>query len=172
MAASKIRVVIITLSMRVSKGERSDLGGDALTSRIQKAEMQLAERLVLPDEKKTLTAHLERICDQGLADVILTTGGTGLSPTDITPETTLAVLEKRLPGFETAMHLAGMQKTPYAILSRAVAGTRGKTIVVNLPGNPKGALENLEAIVQTLPHAVRVLQAEQVSDQEHRAPVN
>lgn len=172
MPTPKIRVALITLSMRVSKGARADLGGDSLAARLKEDNLEIASRSVLPDDKNKLMAQLKRICEENLADVILTTGGTGLSANDTTPEATLAVLEKRLIGFEIAMLLAGMQKTPYAILSRAVVGTRNKTIIINLPGNPKGALENLEAVIHTLPHAVRVLQAEQVADKEHIAPNN
>jgi molybdenum cofactor synthesis domain-containing protein len=155
--------------MRVSKGERNDAGGDVLAERLQKEQVQIVERSVLPDDKAALTQQLKKICDQNLADVVMTTGGTGLSTTDITPDATLEVIEKRLTGFEFAMFQKGLQKTPYAMLSRAVAGTRKQTVIINLPGNPKGALENLEAIIHTLPHAVRVLQAKQVADEEHVA---
>ena len=171
MAVSGIRVAIITLSTRVSKGERTDLGGETIADFLKDKSMQIVARHVLPDDKNALISRLQDICDRAQADVVLTTGGTGLSPTDVTPEATLAVLEKRLTGFEVAMLMAGMQQTPYAILSRAVAGARNKTIIINLPGNPKGAVENLEAIVQALPHAVRVLQASQVADTEHNAPL-
>ncbi|MFQ5630901.1 MAG: molybdenum cofactor biosynthesis protein B [bacterium] len=168
MSLPQLRIAIITLSMRVSKGERQDAGGDALAARLQKEKMHIVDRIVLPDDKAALIQKLKNISDNESADLVLTTGGTGMSPTDVTPEATLAVLEKRLTGFEVAMLQQGLQQTPHAMLSRAVAGTRARTIIINLPGNPKGAVENLEAIIHTLPHAVRVLQAKQVEDQEHR----
>lgn len=169
MSLPHLRVTIITLSMRVSKGKRNDAGGDAVAERLKKENVQIVERCVLPDNKATLIRQLKKICDQNLADIVVTTGGTGLSVTDVTPDATLEVLEKRLSGFEFAMFQRGLQKTPYAMLSRAVAGTRKQTVIINLPGNPKGALENLEAIIHTLAHAVRVLQANQVADFEHIA---
>lgn len=169
MSHHSLRASIITLSMRVSRGERPDAGGNAIAKLLQSHSYTIVSRTVLPDDKVKLVDELIHLCDSRQTDLILTTGGTGISPTDCTPEATLEVIDKRLPGFEMAMMHAGLQKTPYAMLSRAVAGTRNKTLIINLPGNPKGAVENLQAVIRTIPHAIRVLQAEQVADAEHQS---
>ncbi|MDQ7053064.1 MAG: MogA/MoaB family molybdenum cofactor biosynthesis protein [candidate division KSB1 bacterium] len=168
MSQQPLRVAVITLSMRVAQGQREDLGGDAVASRMQQAGMQIAERHVIADDRDALQARLQALCDEHRVDVIVTTGGTGVTEFDVTPEATQAVIEKRLPGMEWAMMQAGLQKTPHAMLSRAVAGTRGKTLIINLPGNPKGAVENLEAILPAIPHAVQLLSEKQVSDRDHQ----
>ncbi len=167
MASAPIRVAIITLSRRVAKGLRADAGGDAVARCVTEAGMQVVERRVIADDAVLLDWELRRLSDAPDVDVILTTGGTGLSEDDIAPETTLAVLEKRLTGMEWAMFQAGLKKTPHAMLSRGVAGARNKTLIINLPGNPKGAVENLEAVIMTIPHAVQVLKNKQVKDEDH-----
>ena len=168
MSQQPLRVAVITLSMRVAEGQREDLGGDAVAGRMQQAGMQIAERHVIADDRQALQRLLQTLCDELRVDVIVTTGGTGISEFDVTPEATLAVIEKRLPGMEWAMMRAGLQKTPHAMLSRAVAGTRRKTLIINLPGSPKGAVENLEAILPAIPHAVQLLREKQVSDRDHQ----
>lgn len=165
--AEPIRVAVITLSKRVSKGVYSDAGGDAVTARLQKAGMQVIERRVIADDADLLAWELKRLADGHIVDVVITTGGTGISEFDITPETTESVLDKRLTGMEWAMFQAGLAKTPYAMLSRAVAGTRNKTLILNLPGNPRGAVENLEAVIHTIPHAVEILTRKQIPDSSH-----
>ncbi len=168
MSQQPLRVAVITLSMRVAQGQREDLGGDAVASRMQQAGMQITERHVIADDREALQARLRALCDEQRVDVIVTTGGTGITEFDVTPEATLAVIEKRLPGMEWAMMQAGLQKTPHAMLSRAVAGTRRKTLIINLPGSPKGAVENLEAILPAIPHAVQLLREKQVRDRDHQ----
>ncbi|RMD98563.1 MAG: MogA/MoaB family molybdenum cofactor biosynthesis protein [Calditrichaeota bacterium] len=165
-----MRVAILTLSRRVARGIREDVGGDAVAQRVRREGMEVVERRVIGDDDKILAWHLVRLSDHPKVDLILTTGGTGLSVHDVTPEATLSVLEKRLSAMEWVMFQAGLQKTPHAMLSRAVAGSRNKTLIINLPGSPKGAIENLEAVLPAIPHAIRVLQAQQVQDDEHRAP--
>ncbi len=171
-SSEQLSVIIITLSYRVATGERQDLGGDAVAEAVSAAGMNPVRRLVIADDYDQLVAHLKTLADEHAADIILTTGGTGLSATDITPEATLAVIDRRLHGLELMMMQAGLEKTPHAALSRAVAGTRRDVLIINLPGNPRGAVENLSAILDVLPHAVHVLQAEQVRDEDHKHPRN
>lgn len=164
-----LSVAVLTLSERVAAGVRADIGGDAIAEAVAKQGMRVTHRQVIADDRDVLARELQRLCDQGVVDAIFTTGGTGLSEKDITPEATLAVIEKRLPGMEWAMLQAGLQKTPHAMLSRSVVGTRRKTLIVNLPGSPKGAIENLQAIFPAIHHAIDVLQKKQVSDSAHQA---
>jgi len=163
-----LRVAVITLSVRVARGIRTDAGGDAVARRLQDAGMQVTVRKVIADDRLALQQELTDLCDQDRADVVITTGGTGITALDVTPEATLAVIEKRLPGMEWAMMQAGLKKTPHAMLSRAVAGTRRQTLILNLPGSPKGAVENLEAVLPAIPHAVQLLREEQVRDEDHQ----
>jgi len=116
--------------------------------------------VVLPDDRKLIEDKLVYYADQHGIDVIATTGGTGVGPRDITPDATRAVIDKEIPGMAEAMRLAGMQKTPFAMISRAIVGCRGKTLIINLPGSPKGVRENLEAFLQAIPHAIEKLKGD------------
>jgi molybdenum cofactor synthesis domain-containing protein len=127
----------------------------------------VAQTAILPDDLAALQEMLARWADSGELDVILTTGGTGFSRRDVTPEATLAVVERRAPGIDEAMRLASLKVTPHAMLSRAVAGIRGRTLIVNLPGSPKGALENLLVILPVLPHAVELLREDPGAEAGH-----
>ncbi len=152
-----MRVALVTVSDSASQGVRPDRSGPALRERCQQLGWQVASAAVVPDEPSVLQARLIELADAGLTDLILTTGGTGVGPRDLTPETTLAVCEKVIPGLGELMRERGRQANPRAALSRGVAGVRGRAVIVNLPGSPKGAVESLDAIAELLPHAVEVL---------------
>lgn len=167
MSTSPFRVALLTLSDRVSAGERSDEGGKILRESLNTLPHTIIAQFVLPDETQQLIAQFIQLADHEHADLIITTGGTGLSRRDITPEATLSVIERRVPGIEAAIHAHALSKTPYAMLSRAVAGVRGQTLILNLPGNPKGVRENMEIVLPVLPHALKLLRDERIGDQEH-----
>lgn len=151
----------ITLSDKGSRGERADLSGPTIRDTVAEAmKLSLARGMIIPDEPLMLKAALVDCCLQQGFDLVFTTGGTGVGPRDITPEVTLPLLDKRLPGFERAMTLASLSKTPHAVISRAVAGTMGKSLVVNLPGSPKAVRENLLAVLPALKHTVEKLQGD------------
>ncbi len=152
-----MRVAIVTVSDSTSQGLRPDRSGPALRERSQQLGWQVASALVVADETSVIQARLIELADSHLVDLILTTGGTGVGPRDITPEATVAVCEKVIPGLGELMREKGRQATPRAALSRAIAGVRGRVVIVNLPGSPKGAVESLDAVADLLPHAVEVL---------------
>ena len=151
----------ITLSDKGSRGERVDASGPVIRDTLaQTMELSLARGVVIPDETLLLKAALVDFCLFQRFDLVFTTGGTGVGPRDITPEATLPLLDKRLPGFERAMTQASLAKTPHGVISRAVAGTMGASLVVNLPGSPKAVRENLLAILPALKHTVEKLQGD------------
>jgi molybdopterin adenylyltransferase len=163
-----IRVAILTVSDRSSRGERADASGPALAETISQQGWALAQRGVIPDDFSELCATLSAWADSGECDVILTTGGTGFAHRDVTPEATLNIIDRTAPGLAEAMRLASLQITPHAMLSRAAAGIRKKTLIVNLPGSPRGAVENLQVILPVLPHAVQLLQEDPQAESGHR----
>ncbi len=152
------RVGILTVSDKGHAGEREDTAGPELARLLPSQYFQVAAQAVVPDEHEAIVARLVEWCDHERLDLIITTGGTGLTPRDLTPEATLAVAERLVPGIPEAMRAAGLAKTPHAMLSRGVAVTRGCTLIINLPGSPKGARESLEAVLPALPHALEKLQ--------------
>jgi molybdenum cofactor synthesis domain-containing protein len=152
-----MNVGILTVSDKGSRGERVDTSGDAIRGLIVGAGGEVTRYDVVPDELDVIAARLRAWCDAGDLDVILTTGGTGLSARDITPEATLSIAERVVPGIAEAMRAEGMKHTPRAMLSRSVAVVRGATLIVNLPGSEKGVRESLGAIIDQLPHAVELL---------------
>jgi molybdenum cofactor synthesis domain-containing protein len=153
-----IKVGILTVSDLGAKGEREDTAGRVLRERIEGMGWVVECYEIVPDEKDVISARLRAWADDLQLQLILTTGGTGFAQRDVTPEATLEVLDKQAPGIPEAMRAAGLEKTPMAILSRAVAGIRRGTLIVNLPGSKKGAQESLEAVTEALPHALDVIQ--------------
>ncbi len=149
-------IAVLTLSDKGSIGERIDTSGPQLCSLVSSLG-RVTQMELLPDDREQIETLLRKWSDQGL-DLILTTGGTGLTPRDVTPEATLNVVDRLVPGMAEAMRLAGMQKTPHAMLSRGVVGICKRTLIVNLPGSEKASRENLEAILPALPHALATLQ--------------
>jgi molybdenum cofactor synthesis domain-containing protein len=162
-----LRFGIITLSDRSFRGEREDLSGPALASFLQAANCSVLKQLILPDDESALRQTLIDWADSGELDVILTTGSTGFAPRDIAPEATRAVIQKEAPGLAEVMRTESLKKTKHAMLSRAVAGIRGQTLIINLPGSPKGAVENLEFIFPVLSHAVQLLRENPNSERSH-----
>jgi molybdenum cofactor synthesis domain-containing protein len=152
-----MRVAVVTISDSVSSGKYEDRSGPAVTTRCKELGWQIVASTVLRDDRSAIETLLKEMAGAASADVILTTGGTGLGPRDVTPEATMAVSERLIPGFSEHMRSEGAKKVPRAILSRAVAGIRGATIIINLPGSPRGAVESLDAIAELLPHAVAIL---------------
>ena len=159
----KYRARIITVSDRCFAGEREDLSGPALAEALERAGYELLPPVLVPDEQPRIEAALIAACEADAA-LVLTTGGTGFAPRDVTPEATLAVCEKLVPGIPEAMRAASLQITPRAMLSRAAAGIRGRTLIVNLPGSPKAALENLAPVLPALAHGLKMLRAEGPQD--------
>jgi len=153
----KIRFAVLTVSDRSSRGERADESGPALIKVIKAQGWQVAHQEILPDDSLLLQETLSAWADRDDADVILTTGGTGFAPRDVTPEATRSVIEREASGLAEAMRAASLSKSPHAMLSRAVAGIRGKVLIINLPGSPKAAVENLQVVLPALEHAVKLL---------------
>jgi len=155
-----LRFSILTVSDRSSRGERPDTSGPALAELVNTQGWQVVKQEIVADELEAIKAIFSDWCDSGETDIILATGGTGFAPRDVTPEATRAVVDRLTPGLDEAMRAASLQVTPHAMLSRAVSGVRKRTLIVNLPGSPKGATENLQVILPALEHAVHLLRDE------------
>jgi molybdenum cofactor synthesis domain-containing protein len=162
-----LRFGILTASDRSARGERPDLSGPALAELIASQGWEVLCQAVLPDDLTALRETLSAWAGRGDLDIILTTGGTGFSTRDVTPEATLAVVERLAPGLAEAMRAASLQVTPHAMLSRAVAGIRGKVLMINLPGSPKAAVENLQVVLPVLTHAVELLSEDPLAEKHH-----
>jgi molybdopterin adenylyltransferase len=152
-----MRVAVLTISDSVAKGEREDLSGPAVVGFCRGLGWEVMTGLHVSDDPADIRQQLRELADSGRVDVIATTGGTGIGPRDNTPEATQAIADRIIPGIAEEMRRKGLEKTPTAVLSRAIAGTRHKTLILNLPGSPQGAVESLEAVAHLLPHAVHVL---------------
>jgi molybdopterin adenylyltransferase len=155
-----INIGILTISDKGSRGQRQDKSGAAIREAVSPLESVVVKYEIVPDEADILAAKLADWSDGGDVDVIFTTGGTGLGPRDVTPEATLSVIDKEVPGFAEAMRAKSLEKTPTAVLSRAVAGLRGACLIINLPGSPKAVQECLEIILPAIPHAVEIIRGE------------
>ncbi len=155
-----MKSVILTVSDKGSRGERVDTSGPALAAWLQERGVEVARTTIVPDEEDQIAAMLVEIADRLDIDLILTTGGTGVSPRDVTPDATERVVERVLPGFGEAMREAGRKKLATAIVSRAIAGIRKRTLIINLPGSPTGAVESLAAVWDAVPHAIGKLQGD------------
>jgi molybdopterin adenylyltransferase len=149
------KAAVVTVSDKGAAGEREDESGAVVREILQSHGIEVARREIVPDEANLLSELMVALCDQGI-DLIVTTGGTGVSPRDVTPEATLAVIDREVPGMAEAMRAASLEVTPHAMLSRAVCGLRGGALIINLPGSPKGARENLEVVMAAVPHALEV----------------
>jgi len=151
------RAAVLTVSDRSFRGERPDTGGPLVVEILKNAGYEIALTAIVPDEQAQIEEKLRQIADSGDVQLLVTTGGTGFAPRDVTPEATLAVCDRMAPGIPEAMRYASMQVTSRAMLSRAQAGIRGRTLIINLPGSPKAAKENLEAVLPVLSHGLEIL---------------
>ncbi|HLC25134.1 MAG TPA: MogA/MoaB family molybdenum cofactor biosynthesis protein [bacterium] len=149
-----MRVGVLTISDRGARGEREDGNYQTIREMMTGIGAQMAHYEVIPDEKGVIRDRLIALADDLHLDLVLTNGGTGLAPRDVTPDATLEVIDKEVPGMAEAMRLEGLKKLPLAMISRAVAGIRGRTLIINLPGSPKGVRENLAVVLPALPHAI------------------
>ena len=152
-----IRVGVLTVSDMGPRGLRADTSGEAIREALPRLDGREARYAIIPDERERIALTLREWADSGEVDLILTTGGTGLGPRDVTPEATRDVLEREAPGLGEAMRADTLRKTPFAMISRQVAGARGRCLIVNLPGSPKAVRECLEVVLPVLPHAVELL---------------
>jgi molybdopterin adenylyltransferase len=166
-----IRFAICTVSDRAFRGQRADRSGPALAEYVLSRGWTVSQQKTVPDDQQLIAGTLEDWANRGQADIILTTGGTGFAPRDVTPEATLSVIDREAPGLAEAMRAASAARSPHAMLSRARAGIRGTALIVNLPGSPEGAVENLQSIAESLEHAVQLLQNSASAEAGHRKSV-
>ena len=167
--SSSLRFGILTISDRSARGERPDLSGPALVEVVQAEGWEVTQQEIVPDEMAEIASKIVIWTDEKKLDVILTSGGTGFAPRDITPEATRSVIEKLTPGLDEAMRAASLKITPHAMLSRAVSGIRGKTLIINLPGSPKAAVENFRVVAPVLGHAIQILREDEAGERGHLA---
>ena len=162
-----LRIGLLIASDRSSRGVRPDLSGPALEELLLAQGWTVVRKAIQPDDQTILRETLAAWADRGDLDIILTSGGTGFSPRDVTPEATRAVIHREAPGLAEAMRAASLQVTPHAMLSRAAVGIRGAVLIVNLPGSPKAAVENMQVILPVLPHAVELLHEDPDAEAHH-----
>ncbi len=155
-----LNIAILTISDKGSRGQRQDVSGPVIREVVSQIESSVVKYEIIPDEREAIAGKLMEWADGGGVDVILTSGGTGLARRDVTPEATLSVIDRSVPGFAEAMRAKSLEKTPMAVLSRAVSGLRGECLIINLPGSPKAVKECLEVILPAIPHAVEIIKGE------------
>lgn len=165
-----LKIAILTVSDRAATGIRLDTSGPAIEKLIRNKGWEITSVAIVPDDMNAIQTTLENWSDHLGVDIILTTGGTGFSPRDVTPEATRLVIQREAPGIAEAMRLESLKITPHAMLSRALAGIRNKTLIINLPGSPKAALENLSTVIDVLPHAVELLNESPNAERGHSFP--
>jgi molybdenum cofactor synthesis domain-containing protein len=165
-----MRVAVLTISDRSSRGEREDLSGPVLIDIVRQKAWKVINSSIVSDDQNEIEDILREWADSKDVDLILTTGGTGFASRDRTPEATKAIIDRLAPGLSEAMRSASIKKTPHAMLSRAISGIRGRTLIVNLPGSPRAARENLEVILAALPHAVQLLSDDPDAERGHQPP--
>ena len=163
-----IRAGVITVSDKGFAGEREDASGPLLARLLRKIGAEVVHQTIVPDEQPEIALVLTRLADEVQVDVVVTTGGTGPAPRDVTPEATLSVIDREMPGLAEVLRTEGYRKTPLAVLSRGIAGMRGRTIIINLPGNPKAVREGMDTLASILPHAVQMARG---GDLEHKPEV-
>jgi molybdopterin adenylyltransferase len=164
-----VRAAVLTMSDLGARGERADTSGDRIVEFLERMGMPVVERGMIPDEATQIQERLLHFADELKVDLVLTTGGTGIAPRDVTPDITAAVVEYQIPGIAEAMRVMSVQKTPFGMLSRQVAGVRGGTLIINLPGSPKAVTECLEVIEPVINHAIDLIRGGAV---DHRPPFN
>lgn len=161
-----IHAAVLTVSDKGYRGERADASGPLLTDLLREMGAAVVEQTIVPDERDAIARELVRLADEVRVDLIVTTGGTGPAPRDVTPEATRAVIEREMPGLAEVLRWEGYRRTPLAVLSRGVAGLRGQTLIVNLPGSPRAVREGMDVLAPILPHAIQMLRG---VDTEHTA---
>ena len=159
---------VLTISDGAYHGKRIDTSGPAVAARLEAAGFTIVERKIIPDEQREIAAALREIADRRMAGAIFTTGGTGIAPRDVTPEATRDVIDREIPGFGELMRSRGLESSRFAPLSRALAGSRGSVLIVNLPGSPRGAVESLGAILELVPHVLDLLNARTAHDAQSK----
>ena len=164
----RMNAAVITVSDKGYTGKREDISGPLVADGLRAMGAKVLEQIIVPDEEDQIIATLTRLADSGDLDVIITTGGTGLAPRDHTPEATLQVLDRQAPGLVEVLRFEGHKKTPFAVLSRGVAGLRGKCVIINLPGSTKAVRDGMESLKDILPHAIQMARGEDLEHGEHK----
>lgn len=157
-----IQAAVVTISDKGFRGQREDVSGPVLAELVREMGAEVVRQAIVPDERDEIVALLVTLTDGMGVDLVLTTGGTGVTPRDVTPEATRAVIKREIPGLAEVLRFAGYQRTPLAVISRGVAGVRGRTLIVNLPGNPKAVREGMETLSSILPHTVQMIHGEDI----------